>query len=217
MICLLVSATIKEISPFLEYYRDPKNQLRDDLRIDVLISGIGLTASTYSITKQLLIRKPDLIIQAGIAGCFNTNFPLGSVVAIKQDAIGDQAVIERGKLKTLFDLSLVTQYQFPFSKGWLINKSDVLKKVKVKKVKAISVNEITTSKQKINFYKNAFDPVVETMEGAALHYVCLMENIPFLQLRGISNHAGERNKKNWDLKNSISNLNKELIRLLESL
>ena len=153
MICLLVAATIKEISPFLEYYRDTNNQLSGELEVDILISGIGLTSSAYSITKQLQIRKPDIVVQAGIAGCFDKNFPLGSVVAIRQDAIGDQAVIERGNLKTLFDLKLVKQNQFPFSKGWLINKSEVLKKIKLKKVKGISVNEITSSKQKIKLYK----------------------------------------------------------------
>jgi futalosine hydrolase len=55
------------------------------------------------------------------------------------------------------------------------------------------------------------------MEGAALHYVCLLEKIPFLQVRSISNYIGERNKKKWNIKESINNLNKELIRLLESL
>lgn len=217
MICLLVAATIKEISPFLEYYRDTNNQLSGELEVDILISGIGLTSSAYSITKQLQIRKPDIVVQAGIAGCFDKNFPLGSVVAIRQDAIGDQAVIERGNLKTLFDLKLVKQNQFPFSKGWLINKSEVLKKIKLKKVKGISVNEITSSKQKIKLYKDVFEPIVETMEGAALHYVCLMEKIPFLQMRGISNYAGERNKKKWDMNNSINNLNKELIRIMKSI
>ena len=217
MICLLVAATIKEISPFLEYYRDTNNQLSGELEVDILISGIGLTSSAYSITKQLQIRKPDIVVQAGIAGCFDKNFPLGSVVAIRQDAIGDQAVIERGNLKTLFDLKLVKQNQFPFSRGWLINKSEVLKKVKLKKVKGISVNEITSSKQKIKLYKDVFEPIVETMEGAALHYVCLMEKIPFLQMRGISNYAGERNKKKWDMNNSINNLNKELIRIMKSI
>ena len=217
MICLLVAATIKEISPFLEYYRDTNNQLSGELEVDILISGIGLTASTYSITKQLQIRKPDIVVQAGIAGCFDKNFPLGSVVAIRQDAIGDQAVIERGNLKTLFDLKLVKQNQFPFSKGWLINKSEVLKKIKLKKVKGISVNEITSSTQKIKLYKDVFEPIVETMEGAALHYVCLMEKIPFLQMRGMSNYAGERNKKKWDMNNSINNLNKELIRIMKSI
>ena len=217
MICLLVAATIKEISPFLEYYRDTNNQLSGELEVDILISGIGLTSSAYSITKQLQIRKPDIVVQAGIAGCFDKNFPLGSVVAIRQDAIGDQAVIERGNLKTLFDLKLVKQNQFPFSKGWLINKSEVLKKIKLKKVKGISVNEITSSTQKIKLYKDVFEPIVETMEGAALHYVCLMEKIPFLQMRGISNYAGERNKKKWDMNNSINNLNKELIRIMKSI
>ena len=120
-------------------------------------------------------------------------------------------------MKSLFDLGLVPKDQFPFLKGWLINKNEVLKKIKLKKVKGISTNGITTSKQKIELYRDVFDPVVESLEGAALHYVCLQEKIPFLQIRSVSNYIGERNKKNWDMKNSIMNLNKELTLLLESL
>jgi futalosine hydrolase len=217
MICLLVAATVTEISPFLEHYRDTKNQLHNNLQVDVLITGVGLVASTYSITKQLQIRRPDIIIQAGIAGCFDKNIALGSVVVVNQEAIGDQGVIESGKMNTLFDLGLVEKNQLPFSNGWLINKSEYLKKVKLKKVKGITINEITTSKQKIGFYQDNFEPVVESMEGAALHYVSLLEKIPFLQVRSISNYIGERNKKKWNIKESIDNLNKELIRLLESL
>ncbi|MGZ8554684.1 MAG: phosphorylase family protein [Chitinophagaceae bacterium] len=215
MICLLTAATVTEISPFLAYYRDSNNSL--PVAVDILITGIGLTAATYSITKQIQVRRPGIIIQAGIGGCFDKNIPLGSVLAIKQEAIGDQVVIEKGKMKSLFDLGLVPQNQFPFSKGWLINKSGVLKKTKLKKVKGITTNEITTSKQKITLYRDTFNPVVESLEGAALHYTCLREKIPFLQIRSVSNYIGERNKKNWDMKNSITNLNKELILLLESL
>jgi len=217
MICLLVAATVAEISPFLEYYRGKKNQLPDDLHVDILITGIGLVASTYSLTKQLHTRKPDIALQAGIAGCFDKNIPLGSVVAVKQETIGDNVVIETDKMKTLFDLGLVPQDQFPFSKGWLLNKSGILKKVKLKKVKAITINEITTSKQKVRFYKTTFDPVIESMEGAAFHYVCLREKIQFLQIRSVSNYIGERNKKNWNMKDSIGNLNKEITRLLKTI
>jgi futalosine hydrolase len=217
MVCLLVAATVMEISPFLAYYRDAKNSLADDLDIDILITGIGLTATTYSISRQIQIRRPELIIQAGIGGCFDQSIPLGSVMAIKQEAIGDQAVIESGKMKTLFDLGLVPGNQFPFLKGWLINKSGVLKKTKLKKVKGITTNEITTAKQRIKLYQESFDPAIESLEGAALHYVCLMEKIQFLQIRSVSNYIGERNKKNWNLKDSIVNLNKELTGLLESL
>ncbi len=216
MNCLVVAATVIEITSFLEYYRAKKG-LPANVNIDVLITGIGLTATTYSVTRQLQIKRPDIIIQAGVGGCFDTTIPLGSVFAIKQEAIADQSVIELDKLKTLFDLKLVPQNQHPFSNGWLVNKSELLKKSKLQKVKGVSVNEITTSKQKVKFYKKAFDPVVESMEGAALHYVCLMEKIPFLQLRSVSNYIAERNKKNWDMKASIINLNNELTSLLHKL
>lgn len=212
MNCLIVAATPIEITPFLDYFKSGGKK-----NIDILITGIGLTATTYSLMKQLRLKKPDLIIQAGVGGCFDTGIAPGKVVVVKQEAIADQSVIELNQLKTLFDLKLVPQDQFPFKKGWLINNSDELKKTTLKKVKGISVNEITTSRQKVNFYKETFNPVVESMEGAALHYVCLMENIPFIQLRAVSNYVAERNKNNWNMKESIINLNKELIKLLNKL
>ena len=216
MDCLIVAATFAEISPFFEQYRK-KVGLPANINIDVLVTGIGLTAATYSLTKQVNIKRPDIIIQAGIGGCFDKSIPLGSVVAIKQDSLADQGVVELGKLKTLFDMGLMQANKYPFSKGWLINKSEILKKAGLEKVKAISINEITTSMQKIALYKETFNPVVESMEGAALHYVCLMEKISFLQLRSISNYIGERNKKNWKMKDSIINLNNELISLLHKI
>ena len=210
---LLIVATAKEIAPFLEHYRSRIK--KEFLDIDVLITGIGLTSTTYHLTKQLQLKKPGMVIQAGVAGCFDKQIPLGTVVKIKQDAIADESVVELKKLKTLFDLQLLQTSQFPFKNGWLENPGNVLfKKTKLKMVKGISVNQITTSKQMITFYKSRFNPVIESMEGAALHYVCLMENIPFLQLRSISNYIGERNKKNWNMNESIMNLNDVLIKTI---
>jgi futalosine hydrolase len=211
---LIVTATVKEIKPFLNYYS--KN--RQSIDADVLISGIGLTATAYHLTKQINLKRPDLIIQAGVAGSFDRKINPGDVVVIKQDAIADESVVELEKLKTIFDLKLVPQDQFPYKRGWLINPNTALiKKTKLKAVKAVSVNQISVSKQTIEFYRKKFDPDVESMEGAALHYVCMIEKLPFLQIRSISNHIGERNKKNWNMKASIQNLNNELIRFLNTI
>jgi futalosine hydrolase len=213
MQALIVAATAKEINPFIKYYRTSEK-----LNTDILISGIGLTATAYHLSKQINLKRPDLIIQAGVAGSFDKQIKPGEVVLIKQDTIADESVVELEKLKTIFDLKLVPQNQFPYKNGWLINPNmDLIKKTKLKAVKAISVNQISVSKQTIDFYRKRFDPAIESMEGAALHYVCLMEKIPFLQIRSISNHIGERNKKNWDMKASIKNLNNELIRILNSI
>ena len=210
---LVVAATAKEITPFIELTRT--GGLNNN--IDILISGIGLTASTYHLAKQLALKKYGLVIQAGVGGSFDLTIPLGAVVAVKQDAIADQSVVELERLKTLFDLNLVPQDQYPYKKGWLINPNkEVLKKTKLKIVKGISVNQISTSKQMIKFYREVFDPVTESMEGAALHYVCLMEKVPFVQIRSISNYIGERNKQKWDMMNSIVNLNETLIKIINN-
>jgi len=211
---LVTAATAKEIDPFLSIVRQDRFSTNN---IDILISGIGLTASTYHFAKQLSYKKYDLVMQAGVAGSFDLNIPLGEVVAVKQDVIADQSVVELEKLKTLFDLKLLPQDQHPYKKGWLINPyKENLKKTKLKIVKGISVNQISTSKQMIKFYRDVFDPVTESMEGAALHYVCLMEKIPFVQIRSISNYIGERNKKKWDMNESIIKLNEALINTISN-
>jgi futalosine hydrolase len=210
---LLIAATAKEIEPFFEYYKNTKKTQN----IDILITGIGLTATTYRLLKQLQLKRPDMVIQAGVAGSFNKEIPLGAVVAVKKETIADQSVIELKRLKTLFDLQLIPHDQFPFTKGWLENNHKALKKLRLKKVNAISVNEITTSKQRVQFYEKSFQPAIESMEGAAFHYTCLMEKIPFIQLRSISNYIAERDKTKWDMKKSIVNLNQELIRLVETI
>jgi futalosine hydrolase len=214
---LLIAATTKEIEPYLAWLKTVPANKKNNLP-DVLITGIGLTATAYHLTRQLLLKKYGLVIQAGVAGCFNKKLSLGSVVVVKKDAIADQSVIELKQLKTLFDLKLVPADQFPYTKAWLINPyTDLLKKTTLKQVKGVSVNEITTSRQKVIFYEESFNAVTESMEGAALHYTCLMESVPFLQIRSMSNYIGERNKKNWNMKESIVNLNSELIQLVQNL
>ena len=66
-------------------------------------------------------------------------------------------------------------------------------------------------RNRIAYYKNQLNASVESMEGAALHYVALQEKIPFLQMRSLSNFVGERDKTKWVMDVAIANLNIELI------
>lgn len=214
---LVLAATAKEISPFIQAMKKDDAVLKNN-NIDILVAGIGLTATAYHLTKQLALKNYNLVIQAGVAGSYDTTVQLGKVLVVKQDSIADQSVVEMKKLKTLFDLKLVPQNQHPYKNGWLINShKEILMLAGLKQVKGISVNEISTSKQMIKFYRETFNPVTESMEGAAMHYVCLLENIPFIQLRSISNYIGERNKKKWDMQDSIKNMNDKLIEIIEKI
>lgn len=208
---LITAATSIEIKPFLNKLRTRKG-LFSGHWCDVLVSGIGLSATTYHLTCQVKLKKYDMVIQAGVAGCFDYHAGLGDVFVLDQDTIADQSVVEMDTLKTLFGLEQLPHNQKPYTLGWLVNPhTELIRNTELPIVKGISVNEISTTENKIRYYRDLFHPVTESMEGAALHYICLMEKIPFLQIRSISNYIGERNRKKWNLKDAIDNLNKALI------
>ena len=84
-------------------------------------------------------------------------------------------------------------------------------------VSGITVNEITTRDKRINQLVQKYNPATETMEGAALHYVCRSMNVPFMQMRAVSNYVGERDKSKWKMKEAIDNLNETLLKYVDKL
>ena len=202
---LLVAATEMEIMPFL----------KTNNSIDILICGVGIPATIYHLTKKLLNEEYEFIIQAGIAGTFSKQIKKGEVVIVEQDVFADIGVEEKKKFKTLFDLGFANEKEFPFKNGWLVNTSDIFSSMQIKKVNAVTVNKISDRKKQTRQLKQIFNAAIESMEGAAFHYVCLQQKIPFLQLRCISNKVGERDKTLWKIKESIENLNTELIKLVD--
>jgi futalosine hydrolase len=83
--------------------------------------------------------------------------------------------------------------------------------------KAVTVNTISTDKNKIELYSGRYKASLESMEGAALHYMGRDLHIPFIQIRAVSNYVGERNKAKWKMKEAIYNLNETLLQYLDAL
>jgi futalosine hydrolase len=211
---LLTAAVAAEIQPTLDWLAKKDSPFHD---IEPLITGIGLAAATYSLAKAIQQKKPSLVIQAGIGGSF---VPANSaqVFVVSDDSFGDLGVWENGQFKTIFDLKLVDENKFPYTGGTLKNPYIKLMGLTgLKTAKATTVNEITTNSRMIEWHNQTLSTVVESMEGAALHYVCLQENIPFLQIRCVSNEIGERDKTKWKMAEAISNLNEQLISLINKL
>ena len=204
---LLVAATSFEIQPSIDAGASPHS----------LITGIGSTPATWSLMRQIDTRRPDLIIQAGIAGCLTGEKP-GTVFAIGEDEFADLGVWENENFQSPFDLGLAEADLAPFSNGKLPNPyRALLALTDLPIANALTVNEITTSPTRIAWYRDNTGAAVESMEGAALHYVCRRENIPFLQLRSVSNAIGVRDKSKWDIRLAIASLNDQLIRIVKML
>lgn len=210
----LVAATRMEIAPTLHYLSE-RIYLRKHQHIDTLITGVGVVNATYQLTRAFTKRPPNIAIQAGIAGSFHPIYAPGMVVTVKEDLMGDQGVLESGHWKDLFDMGFMAGNEAPWLNRKLPNPhADLLRRTSLESVRGITVNQVSTNCDMITQLKDKYMPVVESMEGAAFHYVCLLEKIPFLQLRGISNQVGERDKSKWKIESTVDALNQQLIRLI---
>jgi futalosine hydrolase len=206
MTVLIVAATEREIAPFKTKYPSAS----------ILITGVGISNTIYYLLKHLQTKRYDLIIQIGIAGRYNEEVEIGEVVVINEDCFADFGVFENSNFNSIFEMGLMEKNQTPFIDGVLQNKNANKFKEGLKIVKGATVNTLTDNVSSIKSIVNKYSPVVETMEGAAFHYVCNLEGLFYLQIRGISNDVGIRDKSKWEIAEAIESSNDFLIQFLKN-
>ena len=202
---LVVAATEMEIAPFIS-----ENNVAE-----VLITGVGAPACMYALTKRLQQNHYDIIVQAGIAGTFKNSFAPGETFLVKKDVFADLGIYERESFFTLIEKGFIQKNESPYKNGWLNNENE--DRFSLTTANAITVNTVTDKFEQTEIFIKKFEPDIESMEGAAFHYVCINEGVRFLQLRSISNFVGERIKTNWKMKESIHDLNRHLSGIVRQL
>jgi futalosine hydrolase len=177
--------------------------------IGLLITGVGGISTAWAMKKWLSINpKPDLALNAGIAGSFSGEIKIGEVVIPLTDCFADMGIESGDRYQTLAEAGLLDQNEFPFKNGFIeADNKYIDQAVKImKKVRAITVNTSTGSLTTIERVRNKFKPDIETMEGATFFYICAMEKIPFLAIRAISNKIEPRNTNRWNIPYALENL-----------
>ena len=197
--------------------KNNKTYIYKKLEIDFLILGIGIPSTIYFLTKKLLQKKYSLVINIGICGSFNNNLQIGTCVNVISDEFADIGITDaNNKFTTLFNEGFINANNHPFIGGKLISENKYFT-VKLKDVTAITVNNTSGNWEQIKMRRAKFNTDIETMEGAAVAYVCLLEDIYFVQIRSISNYVEPRNKENWNIPLALSNLEKSTLNFLNSL
>jgi len=207
MSILIAAATKMEIQPFWDLNPEA----------EYLITGVGAAATVFQLMNRIENNKYDIILQVGLAGTNTNGLTLGESVIVERDCFADLAVWENKKIINVNELGFTNPNDFPFENGWLVNHNASVNLTYTKKVKGVTVNLLTDDLNYVNEMKHKYNADVESMEGAALHFVCIQKNIPFLQIRGISNQVGERDKSKWQFKEAIQSSNQLLNDIYSSL
>ncbi len=177
-----------------------------------------MMAATYTLTRALQTGAYDFVLNAGIAGSFDPDVPAGKVFRITEEALGDTGFINEEGFSSLADEGFPDASAFPFKDQWLV--SDLRGPFKeftdhLPVAKGLTVNCITSIPNQVQMRKHHFKADVESMEGAAIFYVCLQEDITFAEIRAVSNVVGVRDKARWNIKKAVDNLAGEVLGIFQ--
>ena len=174
---LLVVATRTEINPLLKKVNSPIKSERgiinctlNSLEIDILITGIGILHSTYYLTRQLTANSYDLVVNAGIAGSYETDLGIGSVIHVTEEVIGDIGIEEDGQFYDLLEKGLLDKDKFPLKDGILVNPSppDISNLNSLSRVRGMTTEILHTDpeiiQQKKDFITNYLRMIVSLPE-----------------------------------------------------
>lgn len=180
-------------------------------KIDFAITGIGIMQTVYNLQNILYQNKYDFILQIGIAGSYDSRLPIGSLCQVSTEILGDLgSENSNGEMLDVFDLGFIVSDTYPFKNKALNNDF----RVTISNVNAVvgsTVNKTSGNKNNISLFKSKYPYCqIESMEGAALFYVCIQLQIPFMELRAISNMVEERKKENWNIKLALKSITENI-------
>ncbi|MBT5858647.1 MAG: futalosine hydrolase [Flavobacteriales bacterium] len=169
-----------------------------------LITGVGMVNTAINLTKELVENEYDIVVNIGVSGSFSSDILIGDVVEVVEDSFSEIGFENGVSFSEFSELNVKTSYE-------------INGKTTLRKVKSITVNTVHGNEKSIDEIVKTLNPDIESMEGAAVFQVCKKFKIPCVQIRSISNKVEIRNKENWNLELAISNLNKEVEKIILTL
>ena len=173
------------------------------------VCGVGGVNTAQMVTACIERFGVTSVVMVGCAGTYrDSGLSIGDVAVATEETYGHLGVLTRDEWQP-FDatgLSLlpggkaVQNNVFPLDRElcdrWLkaAQKAGNAAAGRFLTVDAVSGDDWTAEQR-----FGQFRALVENMEGAAAAHVCALYSIPFQEIRGVSNRAGDRDKRRWEL------------------
>lgn len=209
---------------------------------DVLLmnTGIGKVNAAHSATALVGHYPLKCIINSGVGGAYlHSGLAVGDIAVASKEIYGDEGVMSPGGWKDLREIGIpVAQAgkkkyfnEFPLNKklfslavrfainlptgqaGAVRNK----RSTRVKSGNFVTVSSVTGTHKRAIELEKRFNAICENMEGAAIAHVCAMYKIPMLEIRGISNITGVRDRKKWNLRLASENCQNAVLGVIAGL
>jgi futalosine hydrolase len=189
------------------------------------IGGMGKVNAAHAAT-ILSGYYPAAIINFGIGGAYpSSNAKIGNVVVAKEEIAGDEGVLTLDGFKDtayigipLLRTSTSVIYTSYPARDSLVKQAfqSLLKNLhgEVHLGTFVTLSTCTGTTARARELEERYHGLCENMEGAAVAHVAELHNIPWLEVRGISNIVEDRDPQKWDIPSAAQAAQQAVLHIL---
>jgi futalosine hydrolase len=186
---------------------------------DTLVTGVGPGATAHWLTMRLAREPlPSLVILAGIGGAYEgSGVKVRDVCVACSETYGDLGRCADGKFEPIVlpGEEIVATY-FNLLPVWKqVTPPEKLTDAGIRSVPMATVSCSSGHRARAVRLAQFTGAAIENMEGAAAAQSCISYGIPLLEIRAISNMAGEADRSKWDIKGALKRLGETVPRVLD--
>lgn len=198
------------------------------LKVVLMNSGMGKVNAAHSATYLIEKYPVSAVINIGVGGAYpGSGLMTGDVALASREIYGDEGVIDSAGWAGLekIGIPLVQDGKKRYFNEYPLNlpSFSTLKgrdrrsrwNFKIRSGNFVTVSAVSGAQKRARQLERRFNALCENMEGAAVAQVCTLYKIPFIEIRGISNVAGIRDKRKWDLRLASENCQKLALDIID--
>jgi len=182
-------------------------------RVALIETGIGAVNTAQALTAALETGPPDFVLQVGVGGAYaRSRLNVGDLAVATEENDGEMGVLapDGWHPADLIGIPVLSKNldhynRFPLDAVLARRAATMLLNARPDGTSAVRFGPFVTVQQcsglaaRGNELASRFNAICENMEGAAAAHVCALYEVPFIELRGISNLVEDRNTATWKL------------------
>ena len=173
--------------------------------VTLVETGIGAVNAAHALTCYLQGQRPRRVVQVGVGGAYpESGASVGELALASREYYGDLGVRtpdgwQGGELIGIPVLEKGRAYYncFPIDEQWVQRAAAALPEARIGPF--VTVQECSGTDELGVERGRRFGALCENMEGAAAAHVCALYEVPFAEVRAMSNIVEQRAREQWDL------------------
>jgi futalosine hydrolase len=195
---LIITPTQKEKEPLIAFL--PPDTIH--------VCGIGRVNTASFLTEEIITKRPNSVLLVGCAGAYlGSGLLIGDIAVAQSECSVDEGILNESGCQSMEEIGIpvLTKEDVTYFNIFPVDErlSDrLLECARTEGLIAeggrfITVSAISGTKERADTINKRIGALCENMEGAAAAHICMKYDIPFAEIRGISNFSGQR--KPFDL------------------